>query len=199
MKRVSEKGKVSFSLAMNDFFKGYFDFRGRSTRAGYWWPKLGIALIYIALIFFDVVGSVEGNFNDPWYRDIITVVMVIFTISLIVPNTTLSVRRLRDVGLRSKTILALFILSYSAYGTIMMNVYSGILDSLSYLESGAEDTFVPTFGMDFMSSPFLVFLYILLTMFVMACYFLPTDMFATKSKNKVLTAIFHKKEIDSEL
>lgn len=35
---ISEQpGKVTFIEAHKDFFKGFLDFKGRTTRAGYWW------------------------------------------------------------------------------------------------------------------------------------------------------------------
>ena len=35
MNKVNESGKVTFGQAWKDFWKGYVDFKGISTRAGY--------------------------------------------------------------------------------------------------------------------------------------------------------------------
>lgn len=46
---INEKGKITFKQAWVDFWKGYVDFGGRSTRAGYWWIQL---LIYLLIVCF---------------------------------------------------------------------------------------------------------------------------------------------------
>lgn len=37
MNKINESGKVTFVQAWKDFWAGYFDFKGISTRAGFWW------------------------------------------------------------------------------------------------------------------------------------------------------------------
>ena len=49
MVKIEEKGKVTFGQAFKDYFRGYVDFKGRTTRAGYWWMTLVLSIL--ALIF----------------------------------------------------------------------------------------------------------------------------------------------------
>ena len=45
--------------AIKNFFKGYVDFSGRSTRPDYWW--IGLANIILAIPFYIVYGSAIAN------------------------------------------------------------------------------------------------------------------------------------------
>ena len=53
MVKIEEKGKVTFGQAFKDYFRGYVDFKGRTTRAGYWWMTLVLSIL--ALIFYIVI------------------------------------------------------------------------------------------------------------------------------------------------
>ena len=46
--RIEQNRKVTFLQAIKDFFRGYVDFKGRTTRAGYWW--VSFVLIIIAIV-----------------------------------------------------------------------------------------------------------------------------------------------------
>lgn len=54
MAKINEApGQVSFGRAFKDFFIGYFDFKGRTTRAGYWWVTLILTILsFIPIMFF---------------------------------------------------------------------------------------------------------------------------------------------------
>ncbi|ALS00929.1 hypothetical protein ATZ33_05965 [Enterococcus silesiacus] len=48
MKKIHQiQGQVTFGKAIGDFFKGYFDFKGRTTRAGYWWVTLILTILTV--------------------------------------------------------------------------------------------------------------------------------------------------------
>ncbi len=53
MVKIEEKGKVTFGQAFKDYFRGYVDFKGRTTRAGYWWMTLVLSIL--ALIFYIAI------------------------------------------------------------------------------------------------------------------------------------------------
>jgi uncharacterized membrane protein YhaH (DUF805 family) len=196
MKKISEEGKVSFSQSVKDFYAGYFDFSGRSTRAGYWWLTLAIIISYVVLIILTAVVSGGREYYESAVSPAMIFIIVIFTLSLIVPSLALSVRRLRDVGLQSKTILSIYVLYYALYGTVMMSFYSSMFNSLSTMASAYSnysDSYMPTASMNFSGSPMFTFLFGLVSFFLTISMFLPTDMLATKSNNAVLTSIFSKK------
>lgn len=198
MKKISEEGKVSFPDAIKDFYKGYFDFKGRSTRAGYWWVQLATAIVYLILFVIMGIEVSTSNYYEPAISPFLIFVFVLFTLSLIIPNLALSVRRLRDTGLKSKTILSVFIIFYALYGTVMLGVYTSAINTIStamssLYASGYSDSYIPSTTMSVASSPLATFLMLAIGMFITVGMFLATDALATKSNHPVLTSIFRKK------
>lgn len=196
MKTITQEGKVSFPQAVKDFYKGYFDFKGRTTRAGYWWVTLAIIIAYFVLfILTGIVSSGRAYYESP-FSPIMVFVIIIFSLSLIVPGIALSVRRLRDTGIQSKAILGIYVVYYALYGTFMMSFYSSMLNSISSMASmyaSYSDSYTPVTTMNMSGSPIITLLFMLLSGFMTISTFLPTDMFATESNNSVLTSLFHKK------
>ncbi|MGM0168502.1 hypothetical protein IGI39_004257 [Enterococcus sp. AZ135] len=194
MKKISEQGKVSFSQAVKDFFKGYFDFRGRSTRAGYWWATLGIVLAYIVLAIITIISSQNREYYESPINSFMLVVIILFSLALLVPALALQVRRLRDVGLKSKAILAMYVLYYAAYGTWAMGFYSSAVNSMYTMASMyggySSDYTMPMTGISAIDSPMIIFIFMLLSGMLTISAFLPTNMLATKSKNPFLASIF---------
>ncbi len=196
MKKISEKGKVSFPQAVGDFFKGYADFRGRSTRAGYWWATLAIVLIYIVLGVLTAILSSNREYYESPINGVMLFLIIVISLGLIVPSLALAVRRLRDVGLKSKAILVLYIVYYAVYLTWMMSFYSSALNSISMITSmysGYSDSIMPKAGLSMQGSPLILFIFMLLSVFITISAFLPTNMLATGNKNLVLKAIFTEK------
>jgi uncharacterized membrane protein YhaH (DUF805 family) len=70
---------VSFPQAIRLGFKNYFKFRGRATRAEFWW----VFLVYIP------IGQILPNLNPVFW---------IATLAFIIPVTSLATRRLHDIG-----------------------------------------------------------------------------------------------------
>lgn len=189
MKTIEESGKVSFPQAVKDFWKGYADFRGRSTRAGYWWANLCIALIYVILFIIMSINAASRSYYESSVSPVLLFIIVIFSLALVVPMLALTVRRLRDVGLKSKAILALMVVYYGLYLTFMLSFYSSFLSSITSMLYQYSDSYsAPT--MMSSSSPLFIFLFMTLATFVSVCPFLPTNMLATKSKNPILNSIF---------
>lgn len=194
MKKISEKGKVSFGQAFKDFFTGYFDFRGRSTRAGYWWAQLAIGIVYILLCIWMLVSFASYRYDhSPSALPII--ILFVYTLGLIVPSFALSVRRLRDTGIRGKAMIAIYVVYFALLYTNVFAVYSTMLSNLPAMVDNAME-----FGNDaipmmpnVVSSPFLTFFMMVFSIFLSVSAFLPTDIFATESDNAILTSIFRKK------
>ena len=57
MIKYSHQSKQEYFMidAIKNFFKGYVDFSGRSTRPDYWW--IGLVNIILAIPFYIVYGS----------------------------------------------------------------------------------------------------------------------------------------------
>jgi len=195
MKKIEQKGKVSFTQAVGDFFKGYVDFSGITTRAGYWWSQLMIVLVYIVLYIWLVASVANSIYGDLNTAPII--IMVLFTLAIIIPTTSLQVRRFRDLGIKGKAILSFFVIYYALAYTLFFSIYAnliGVIANLASSESGiATAGAMPSVSFSG-SSPILIFLVTLLGIFSSVAMFLPSNYFATTSKNVLLQAIFFSKE-----
>lgn len=55
MKSINQVPReVTFFQAIKDFFTGYVEFKGRTTRAGYWWVRLVGIIISIAFLSMTI-------------------------------------------------------------------------------------------------------------------------------------------------
>ena len=96
--------------AYKNFFKGYVDFAGRSTRSDYWWVWLGNIILYIP--FFLTYGNALANSRKEGALitlGFIAIIYFIFGLALLLPSLALMVRRLRDAGFHWALIFILFI------------------------------------------------------------------------------------------
>lgn len=110
MNKINESGTVTFGQAWKDFWVGYFDFKGTSTRDGFWWG----ALIYFVCTF--IVGFIKefikGFISGMGMIPDQTVVMTIYYVLLIIitiPLLAAATRHLRDEGLKNGLIAILLI------------------------------------------------------------------------------------------
>ena len=96
--------------AYKNFFKGYVDFTGRSTRSEYWWIWLGnmILLVPFYSVYFKVLANPR---NEAALMALggIAIIYMIFGIALFLPGLALTVRRLRDAGFHWALIFVIFI------------------------------------------------------------------------------------------
>lgn len=114
IKQNQQPGEVTFSRAFKDFWRGYVDFTGRTTRAGYWWPTLLYSLwifFVIMLLFvgfaqaFSYAATGEGTGDGIFY--VALVLVAVSGLGLFLPCLALTVRRCRDAGLRGRGYLTL--------------------------------------------------------------------------------------------
>ena len=125
---------VTYGSAFNDFFKGFVDFTGYTTRAGHWFPFGTIygATILIFIIFFGSVFSSFVGISNRASRSssylfsnagsdilstasnalIFLIVMCIILFILAIPTTASFARRLRDVGFAAWGIVFTIVLFY---------------------------------------------------------------------------------------
>ena len=96
--------------AYKNFFKGYVDFTGRSTRSEYWWIWLTnmILLVPFYSAYFKVLTNPR---NEAALMALggIAIIYMIFGLALILPMLALTVRRLRDAGFHWALIFIIFI------------------------------------------------------------------------------------------
>ena len=91
------------------FWRRAFDFRGRTSRAEFWWGVLGNALIMLALIFYLFVSLLcfESVINA--FSIIMIVLFSLFCLVELLPSISLIFRRMHDIGKSGAYILVLFI------------------------------------------------------------------------------------------
>jgi uncharacterized membrane protein YhaH (DUF805 family) len=82
---------TSFPNAIASGFQRYFDFRGRSTRAEYWWWTLFILGVGLIVNVIPLVGEFA----------------VIFQLLTLIPSLALAARRLHDINMSGWWLLIL--------------------------------------------------------------------------------------------
>ena len=94
--------------AYKKFWKGYVDFKGRSTRSDYW---LNVIAQYLVFLFFCslllpimILGGDPATYTStPYSFQMILIYIVLFAfgiymLALLIPSIAIMVRRLRDAG-----------------------------------------------------------------------------------------------------
>jgi uncharacterized membrane protein YhaH (DUF805 family) len=77
-----------------DSWRRYRDFRGRSSRAAYWWPFFIHPFVFLVLGgIFAIIFGIDSDETGP---------EAIYGIAYILPSIALGVRRLHDVGRSGK-------------------------------------------------------------------------------------------------
>lgn len=94
--------------AYKNFFKGYAEFTGRSTRPDFWWVWLGnfilsipFWIIYIPIVYLSTeMDSVSESTSEAIFMffGLVVIIYAVFFLAILVPTIALSVRRLRDAG-----------------------------------------------------------------------------------------------------
>ena len=85
--------------AYKNFFKGYADFTGRSTRSDFWWVWLMNSILFLPLfIFWFQMALNDTEETDPILGVAIISVYMILGIVFFTPSLAVKVRRLRDAG-----------------------------------------------------------------------------------------------------
>ena len=94
--------------AYKNFFKGYAEFTGRSTRSDFWWVWLGNFILSIPfwVIYFYIVyhstaiDLVSNSASEATFMvfGLVAIIYAVFYLAILVPTLALSVRRLRDAG-----------------------------------------------------------------------------------------------------
>jgi len=105
---------VGFTEAVGLFFRRYVDFRGRSTRAEYWWVQLfgiGVFVILASLLMIVDPNALDESADYTGAGMAVILLFVAFALALIIPLISLTVRRFHDIGLSGWWTLAAFVLS----------------------------------------------------------------------------------------
>lgn len=111
MNKINESGKVTFGQAWKDFWTGYFDFKGTSTRAGFWWGMLDY---FIIAFVWNIIKSIVNSYNMHVLYSIgldktIMFITGIIYLVLFIPMLSVLARRFRDAGLKESIIFTLIV------------------------------------------------------------------------------------------
>ena len=83
---------ISFVGAIQFGFRRYFDFRGRSTRAEFWWWVLFTVIVVIGLTLVDVSLGTYDHEND------VGLLSGLFRLATLIPGLAVGARRLHDIN-----------------------------------------------------------------------------------------------------
>ena len=92
----TELTMVSFPDAIKLGFNRYFDFRGRSTRAEFWWWALFELIAGTALSIADAIAGTSG------------ILAGLFELAVLIPGLAVGVRRLHDTNRTGWWLLLVF-------------------------------------------------------------------------------------------
>ena len=88
--------------AYKKFWKGYVDFKGRSTPSDYWFACSAHLLIfftwYLLLAVFERMVAETGSSDLFTIGVILLLIFFFFFVAAVLPGIALTVRRLRDAG-----------------------------------------------------------------------------------------------------
>ena len=93
---ATELTMVNFPDAIKLGFKRYFDFRGRSTRAEFWWWALFELIAGIALSIAEAIAGTSGTLGG------------LFEFAALIPGLAVGVRRLHDTNRTGWWLLLVF-------------------------------------------------------------------------------------------
>lgn len=99
---------VDFITAIKMYFANYANFKGRSTRAEYWWAMLFLVLVSSFLSFFGAIGNV---------------VYMIWGLACVIPTLAISIRRLHDSSLSGWWAGAFYIVCYAIAGILIYTMF----------------------------------------------------------------------------
>ena len=92
--------------AYKNFWKGYLNFSGRSTRPEFWWVWLLNMVIFFP-VYYSLFTGLE--FDNPIMNIAVFSMYIILLLVEFVPLLALIVRRLRDVGIHWAYIFIVFV------------------------------------------------------------------------------------------
>lgn len=179
---IEESGKVRLGQAFKDYFKGYVEFLGRSTRAGYWWMQLILGVVSLVLFgwFFGVIIFTfdrPGQASGIWQMVVVLVLLVILALGTFLPSLALRVRRLRDAGLRGRGAAVLIGIQAAVGATLGFAQYSQALNMMSHMRANFGPT-IPNLGG---GGLLLIFITYAISLFLFVVTLLPSDTMLTTS------------------
>lgn len=108
----------SFMDSIKAFFKNYAKFDGRASRSEFWWTYLAYTILTLLLVvplftagaeYTEALGDSSSTLHFNTLGEILIGALILLGLVSIIPNISLTVRRLHDVGSSGWTYLISFI------------------------------------------------------------------------------------------
>ena len=172
--------KFGFIDAFKEFFKNYFNFKGKENRKNFWWAISTLCMssviptVYLIYIFIGISMNVSGGTSsaktiimNTFYHEKLPLSLIFMSIVvLIIPCMSLYTRRFKDTGLTGLSFLILFLSS---------NLF--IIQSIISLQNNNM-----LFSKDTMMFPIIG---ITLWAIIIIITILPSNFMTVKSKSKI--------------
>lgn len=102
---------VDFVAAIKLYFANYANFKGRSTRAEYWWAMLFVFLLSLVIQFI-------GSYT----------LWLIVTLGLMIPNWSIATRRFHDIGKSGWWVVGFTAAVWIIYGVSFGSMIAAVLN-----------------------------------------------------------------------
>lgn len=123
---------ISMKESFIDFFKRYAKFKGKSTRAAYWWMQL---IVWIVMLLLIIAATAAGCGGIQWLMWTLGIIAVLFGLTIIIPCLALTFRRYQDVGLSFDGSLIFFVVSIILISFGFLNGFLQTLMVIDYIIS----------------------------------------------------------------
>lgn len=108
---------VDFVTAIKMFFANYANFKGRSTRAEYWWVVLSLFIVCMVLTWLGSFGAILST---------------IFGLATLIPSLAIATRRLHDINLSGWVLVGFYVVQFAlavwmgaGFGGQFMSILTG--------------------------------------------------------------------------
>ena len=133
-----ESSEVTFNSSVVSFFNNFVNFNGVATRAEFWWAQLFIWIVEIFGLFLFWTGAMfsftmnGGSAGVLFYLGLF--VMVAASIVFIIPQVSLTVRRLHDAGLSGVWALLLLVPAVSFIFYLIIGFLPSVVEGNQFRE-----------------------------------------------------------------
>jgi len=117
---------ISFREAVARYYRNYFNFQGRASRAEYWWPvlmQIGVYAILAAAYFLLVNNETFMAPGDvPALPLGVVIIATLFVILNIVPSLSIAARRFHDLDQTGWLVLVFMIANAVIFVTVFAQI-----------------------------------------------------------------------------
>lgn len=139
---------IGFGDAVARFYKNYFKFSGRASRAEYWWPVLMQLIVYVALIVAFILSAGNETYDAVGDMSVGPAMFMmaggLFLLFNIFPSWSVAARRFHDLGQTGWLVLVFAI----ANSFIVVSVFAQLIWFMFRGEDGPNQYGPDPYGYD---------------------------------------------------